>query len=151
MSSNSCDKVIDEYYQKIYNYCYAQLNFDHYAAGDCTQEVFLIMIRKKTGLEFSEKIKLWLYRTADNVIRQYRRKKKRIEAEDIAEHQIAVDNNFEIKGEESVFDKLSDEEYKLLEDYYGGKYENREEIAEKYGITIEKLYKRIHFIKKKLE
>lgn len=151
MNDNPCEKVIDEYYQKIYNYCYSQLNYSHHAAADCTQEVFLIMLEKQKRLNMEGNIKLWLYRTANNVIRQYIRKRKRHEAADIDECAIAVENNFEIKSETSVLDNLSHEEYTLLEEYYGGKYPDRSELAEKYGVSIEKLYKMIHFIKKKLE
>lgn len=151
MNDNPCEKVIDDHYQRIYNYCYSQLNYSHHAAADCTQEVFLIMLEKQKRLDMEGNIKIWLYRTANNVIRQYIRKRKRHEAVDIDECAIAVDNTFEIKGELSVLDRLSQEEYSLIEEYYSGKYPDRTALAEKHGVTIEKLYKMIHFIKKKLE
>lgn len=39
-----CVIIAEKYYQPIYRYCYAKLNYDANAAQDCTQNVFLIMI-----------------------------------------------------------------------------------------------------------
>lgn len=150
MSDKLIHKIIDEHYQKIYNYCYSQLEYNHHAAADCTQDVFLIMLRKRKILIFSKNIKLWLYRTADNVIRSYKKKNSRNSHADIESCIIPVENDFEIKGG-SVFDTLSQEELELLQDYYGENYRNRAALAEKYGISIENLYKKIHDIKIKLK
>ena len=38
------------------------------------REVFLIFFKKYKSLESDENIRIWLYRTADNVIRNYNRK-----------------------------------------------------------------------------
>lgn len=150
MYDNSYNNIIDEHYRNIYNYCYSLLSYNHHSAADCTQEVFLIFIEKHKKLNLNGNIKIWLYRTANNVIRQYRRKLKRNESADIDELNISVENTFEIKPDESILDRLSQDEYLLILEYYSGKYSNRMDIAKKHGITIEALYKKIHFIKKKL-
>lgn len=151
MENDNCEKIIREYYEFIYNYCYSRLSYDHFAADDCTQDVFLILIRKHKRLDLSGNIKLWLYRTADNVIKSYVRQSKRCETADISEYDTAVENGFEIKGEVTSLDALSQEEYRFIKEYYDTDSTGRVELALKYGITVGTLYKRIHSIKKKLE
>jgi RNA polymerase sigma factor (sigma-70 family) len=63
-------KMLDEYCQRILNYCRYHLNYDEYAAEECTQEVFLIYFEKISKIEIRNK-RAWLYRTADNCIKQY--------------------------------------------------------------------------------
>ena len=152
MENNPCADIIDKYYRIIYAYCFSQLNFSKFAADDCTQEVFLIMIKKQKKLDFSDNIKLWLYRTADNVIRSYRRKNFREADVDIDELTIAVENDFEIKADSSaeILDRLSEDEKNLIEAYYSSDYGGKEKVAEHFGITLSQLYKRIHKIKQKL-
>lgn len=151
MENYNCEKIIREYYQIIYNYCYSQLAYDHFAADDCTQDVFLIFIRKHKRLDLGGNIKLWLYRTADYVIKSYVRKSKKCETADIFEYDAAVENGFEIKCETTSLDALSQEEYRFIQEYYGTDSSGRAELAVRYGITVGALYKRIHSIKKKLE
>lgn len=153
MEENSIVKsIIEKYYQSIYNYCYSKLNFNHSSAEDCTQEVFLTLIKKQRKLNLSDNIKLWLYRTADNVIKAYRRKNKlNDEALNIDEIEISVPNDFEVTDANSSFEKISEEEYLLLKDYYNGEYGNKEEVAHKHNMTLTQLYKRIHNIKSKLK
>ena len=76
MENDILIKIIEEYYQSIYNYCYAKLNFNHTNAEDSTQEVFLILMKKQKKLNLSDNIKIWLYKTADNVVKAYKRKNK---------------------------------------------------------------------------
>lgn len=150
MSDKLLDSIVDKYYDKIYNYCFAQLNYSHHDATDCTQEVFFTLLKKKKILVFSPNIKLWLYRTADNVIRNYIRKNLQKNPLDIDNIDIPVDNNFEIRCSGNALDVLSDEEIALLEDYYGEFSADREALAQKYGISTGNLYKKIHDIKLKL-
>lgn len=146
------NKVIEQYYQSIYNYCYAKLNFNHANAEDCTQEVFLILMKKYERLNLSDNVKIWLYRTADNVIKAYRRKNMVSDKTlDIDEIDIAVNNDFEIVDDNRIFDNISDEDYKLLEAYYSSEYGDKEEVASRFNLTIHNLYKRIHKIKSKLK
>ena len=152
MDNSILIKVIEEYYHSIYNYCYAKLNFNHNYAEDCTQEVFLILLKKQKKLNLSDNIKIWLYKTADNVVKAYIRKNKiydkTVNIEDI---EIAVENTFEIIDRHEIFDKISEEDYVLLKTYYTSEYGSKKEIAEKFNLTVGNLYKRIHNIKSKLK
>lgn len=153
MEENSIVKsIIEKYYQSIYNYCYSKLNFKHTSAEDCTQEVFLTLIKKQKKLNLSDNIKLWLYRTADNVIKAYRRKNKlNDEVLNIEEVRISVQNDFEVTNSNGLYEKISEEDYLLLEAYYNGGYGDKEEVARKFNMTLSQLYKRIYNIKSKLK
>lgn len=72
---NTFNEIAQQYYDAIFKYCCVRLNNEH-AAKDCTQEVFLILYKKMDKLKLSENIRAWLYRTSDNVIKNYRRKNK---------------------------------------------------------------------------
>ena len=153
MEENSIVKsIIEKYYQSIYNYCYSKLNFNHAGAEDCAQEVFFTLVKKQKKLNLSDNIKLWLYRTADNVIMAYRRKNKlNDEVLNIDEVQIPVPNDFEVTNTNSSFERISEEDYLLLEAYYNGGYGDKDEVARKFNMTLSQLYKRIHNIKSKLK
>lgn len=145
-------KIVEEYYQIIYNYCYSNLNFNHSSAEDCTQEVFFTLLKKQKKLKLSKNIKLWLYRTADNVLKVYRRKNKlNDKVLSIDEIEIPVQNNFEITDSNEIFDDISEEDYLLLQAYYDGGYGNKEDIARQFNMSLAQLYKRIHNIKSKLK
>lgn len=48
MSNNTvCNEIIEKYYASIYRYCFVRLDYNEYAADDCTQEVFLILLKKQ--------------------------------------------------------------------------------------------------------
>ncbi|MCM1315950.1 MAG: sigma-70 family RNA polymerase sigma factor [Alistipes senegalensis] len=152
MDNNILTKIIEEYYQSIYNYCYVKLNFNHNNAQDCAQEVFLILLEKQKKLNLSDNIKIWLYKTADNVIKAYRRKNKiNDKTLNIDEIEIAIENNFEVIDKNKIFDNISEEDYILLKTYYNNEYGDKEEVAKQFNLTIKNLYKRIHNIKSKLK
>jgi DNA-binding NtrC family response regulator len=50
-----------------------------------------------------------------------------------------------------VLDILSEEEYTLISDYYSTEYGSKSELAQKYGLTLTQLYKRVHTIKEKVK
>ncbi|MGN0580285.1 MAG: RNA polymerase sigma factor [Ruminococcus sp.] len=151
MEGSQCEKIIGDYYRPIYLYCYSRLDCDSFAADDCAQEVFLTLLKKKNRLVAGKNIKLWLYRTADNVIKKYIRKNRKNLAE-LTEECCAVEENiFEVKAGGDAFDLLTDEELSIVTDYYGGEYASKSDIADKYGITLSSLYKKIYQIKKKLK
>ena len=119
-----------------------RLNCDIHAAEDCTQEVFLILLKKLPKLIRQDELGAWLYRTADIVMKNYR--KKNPETTDI-------DSIPEIPEEivsESILDNLTDEERHLLTLYYSGA--DKIQLARSFGMTLKALYTRIMRIKNKL-
>ena len=145
-----CELIINRYYDTVYNLCFARLNRNRQAAEDCTQETFLTFFSKRGKLEFTDNIQLWLYRTAEKVIKSYIRRNKQIliDVDEVADKLISEEQSFE---EQSVaFDCLSEEEKELLTIYYDYEYGERIRLAEEKGLTQSALYNRVYRIKRKL-
>ena len=145
-----CELIINRYYDTVYNLCFARLNRNRQAAEDCTQETFLTFFSKRGKLEFTDNIQLWLYRTAEKVIKSYIRRNKQIliDVDEVADKLISEEQSFE---EQSVaFDGLSEEEKELLTIYYDYEYGERLRLAEEKGLTQSALYNRVYRIKQKL-
>ena len=145
-----CELIINRYYDTVYNLCFARLNRNRQAAEDCTQETFLTFFSKRGKLEFTDNIQLWLYRTAEKVIKAYIRRNKQIlvDVDEVADKLISEEQSFE---EQSVaFDGLSEEEKELLTIYYDYEYGERIRLAEEKGLTQSALYNRVYRIKQKL-
>lgn len=147
-----CVIIAEKYYQPIYRYCYSKLNYDVNAAQDCTQNVFLIMIQKKNRLNLSSNMQTWLYKTADRVIRNYRRKEKKYR-EQIPIDEIELADHGGLPGQESEtpLDCLTEAESTLLYEYYEAAYGSRNKLAQQHNMTLYKLYKEIDRIKKKIK
>lgn len=110
------DEIAEKYYQSIYNYCKVKVNDEH-GAKDCTQEVFLILYKKMDKLKLSENVRAWLYRTADNVIRNYNRKNKNnIPLDDSEVNALSSEDEYSI--ERPLEDIINEEEFELLKEYY---------------------------------
>ena len=154
MDSTDCRKIIDKYYNEIYSYCFIKLKYNKHSAEDCTQEVFVIFFQKHEKL-YENNIKIWLYRTADNIIKTYLRKNTNnntVSIENSVEAMNLADTSqFHENDESDIFDCLTEEELKLVRLYYDTDYGNHKETAEKNGLTLTALYQRIHKIKQKLK
>lgn len=139
------DEIVNRYYNVILNYCKYKLYGNKEAAEDITQEVFFILYRKRNHIKMGDNIKLWLYRTADNLIKAYIRKNPSFrQIEELSE--LAADSEA-VEITDSVFDTLTNEELALITEYYDG---DSAEAAMKNNISMNGLYIRIHRIKKKL-
>lgn len=145
-----CELIINRYYDTVYNLCFARLNRNRQAAEDCTQETFLTFFSKRGKLEFTDNIQLWLYRTAEKVIKSYIRRNKQIliDVDEVADKLISEEQSFEEQS--AAFDGLSEEEKELLTIYYDYEYGERIRLAEEKGLTQSALYNRVYRIKQKL-
>ena len=152
INKEECSRIISQYYKEIYNYCYSRLSFDKQSAEDCAQEVFVTFFSKGEKLS-DEAIRLWLYRTADNIIKAYLRSRDQntVSLEDSPEAEnIAADSPFPDENE-SLLDILSDEEMNILRVYYDSAYGDKKAAAKSLGLSLPALYQRIHKIKLKLK
>ncbi len=147
-----CTLIIEKYYREIFSYCYAKLGYSHHSAEDCTQEVFVVFFSKHERLDETDNIRLWLYRTADNVIKTFVRKSppSAVSIEDSPEAMNIADSGGFTEVSDSPLDILEPEERQLLEVYYDSDYGQRTEAAKKLGISLPALYRKVHKIKKKL-
>ena len=145
MRDDIFDDIVRKYYQSIYNYCYIKLRYE-FAAKDCTQEVFLVMHKKRDGLNISESIKAWLYKTAQNIIKNYIKNTREFIPIENCENISQPEN----MNEETAFDGIvSEEEEKLLTAYY---IDGRDikTISDMTNISEAALYKRLQRIRKKI-
>lgn len=151
MDKKSCEQIMGRYYQELYNYCFAKLKYNKQSAEDCTQELFMVFLKKHENLAETENIRIWLYHTADNVIKVYLRKHK--------SNDISLEANYETintlsentyQNKTDLSDWLTDDEIKLIRFYYDTDYGNKESVAKKLGITVTALYQRINKIKQKI-
>lgn len=108
------------------------------------------MLKKQHKLNLSDNIRAWLYETANRVIKAYLRKNKKeeslINCDEIEDKSATV-----ISEISPVLEILSEEEYTLISDYYSTEYGSKSELAQKYGLTLTQLYKRVHAIKEKVK
>lgn len=147
-----CTLIIEKYYREIFSYCYAKLGYSHHSAEDCTQEAFVVFFTKHERLDETDNIRLWLYRTADNVIKTFVRKSPppAVSIEDSPEALDIADSGGFTEDTDSPLDILDAEERQLLELYYDSDYGQRTAAAKKLGISLPALYRKVHKIKKKL-
>lgn len=139
------DDIVEKYYNSILRYCQVRLG-NQTDAYDCTQEVFVILLQKSDKLTISENIRAWLYRTADNVINNFKRKNsKYISLEDIPE----IQQNTDFSCETPMSDVISEEEYQLIKAHYIDK-EGIDHIAGRLGISSAAAAKRIYRIKARI-
>lgn len=154
IASEDCEKIISEYYREIYNYCFAKLRYDHHAAEDCTQDVFVTFFSKHEKLDTTTNIRIWLYRTADNVIKAFLRKSQinTVSLDDELVQTIPDPSPPPQEEEETgLLDCLTEEERKLVQVYYSTDFGDKKQAAASLGMTLPALYQRIHKIKKKLK
>ncbi|MDE5569468.1 MAG: sigma-70 family RNA polymerase sigma factor [Ruminococcus sp.] len=150
IDNETCEMIINKFYDDIYNFCLSRLK-NTYAAEECTQEVFLLLFRKRSKLNFSEKFRSWLYNTADRICKNYIKKNKNItvDIDDYAE--VIPDNTAnETLISQELYEILGNEEAELLLEYLEADFGKRKQIAQRLGITIKALYGRMDRLRQKV-
>lgn len=152
MDRQCCEEIMQKYYRELYSYIFTKVRNRQYAE-DCTQDLFMILLKKHENLNENDNIRIWLYRTADNVVKTYRRKNH--------DNDISLEESTEAMNtpapdcfsqEETVLSEwLTDEETELIRLYYDTDYGDRKNAAKKLGITVTALYQKIDKIKKKIK
>ena len=112
----------------------------------------MVFFSKHERLDETDNIRLWLYRTADNVIKTFLRKSPpvAVSIEDSSEAMNIADSGGFTEISDSPLDILDQEERQLLELYYDSDYGQRTAAAKRLGISLPALYRKVHKIKKKL-
>ncbi len=153
MDRKSCEQIMQKYYRELYNYFFAKLKYNKQSAEDCTQELFMILLKKHENLDENDNIRIWLYRTADNVIKAYHRKNPdiNISLEESAEAMNKPAPDSFSQDETDLSKWLTPEETELVRLYYNTDYGDRKAAAKKLGITVTALYQRINKIKQKIK
>ncbi len=144
--------IVTKYYKEIFNYCYVKLMYNRENAEECTQEVFMILLLKWKTISSTENIRAWLYRTSDNIMRNFRKKSYRYKEElstfdALQGHQkLIYEDDY---GTFELLSILSMEEQQLLREYYLDKA-TAKELSNKYKVSENVIYVKIYRIKVKL-
>ena len=143
---NIYDAIAKQYYKMIYSYCMTDMQND-VAAKDCTQEVFFRLYVNRGKLKTFENIRAWLFRCADNVMKEYRRK-NHFEVPASDEIDVPVEDSLLISTEirQSIIEIVGQEDYDLLLNYYIAGTD-RKLLADNLGISEFALRKRIQRIR----
>lgn len=141
------ESTVRLYYQSIYNYCLSRVE-DVNSAQDCTQEVFLTMYQKINSLD-SCNIRAWLYRTADNIIKNYRKVSAK-QNETVIEEAEKITYTDCYDEETILSNVLKEQELKMLSEHYLDGYDIAY-VAEKNGKSTAAVYKMFQRLKVRLE
>jgi RNA polymerase sigma-70 factor (ECF subfamily) len=119
-SSSAFDELYKRYGQKLFSYFFRMLWKNKELAEDCTQELFIKLIKAAQGFEQGRSLSTWLYSIAHNMCKnEYRREEVRTKhmAMNKSSHQITEAKNLDLhRFKEAVHDCMSelDEEKKSL-------------------------------------
>lgn len=152
IDKETCEILFRKYHNYVYNYCLKYLkNFN--AAEDCTQEVFMIMLKKKNKIVLSENLLSWLYETSKRVCKKYLSKNLNnfVDVDDYAETISDKNASVEKTLSDEIYELLDKEDSDLLFEYINADCNERQEMAEHLGITSNALCKRIIRIKRKVK
>ena len=157
------ENVTEQYYMPIYKYCYKRLYYNESYAYDITNEVFILLCEKWDSLQ-KENIKAWLYRTAENLLKQFFRKNNKLHEEviyiddldDSTKNNLTYEQDFEnINNDDieiyknEILNKLSESEKELFNLVFTERLPYIE-ICEQYSISRENLKKRLYRLRQKI-
>ena len=93
------DEIYKRYSGKIWSYFYRMLWKDDQLAQDCTQELFLKIIKNATGFDTEKKFSTWMYSIAHNMCKNEYRKKSYQNEYSMQRNPSEVDkpHNFDLK------------------------------------------------------
>lgn len=145
-------ETYEEYFGEVFKYIFRKIPNQH-MAEDITQDVFYAAWKKGDEFLNHPEPKLWLMVTARNKMHElYRRMKRWTYAPLEDDHPImaVVDSEYEeCELELTALAIISDEEWKLIKDYYLAGIKIAE-LAEKYMITENNMRVRLSRLKAKL-
>ena len=141
-------EIAERHYSAVYCYCVSRLG-DPEGAKDCTQEVFLALVTKQNELHDLPNIRPWLYRTADHIILQYRRKNARYVAVPDETLERLTETVMPEFSDSRLKERLPEQDYDLLEQHYLSGY-SLGEIARRLGISENAVGQRLSRIRRKI-
>ena len=141
--------LITQYYSSIYKYCRIKVK-DADAAEECAQEVFFLMFRKRGKLDISKNLRAWLYAAADRICKAYLRKHRTdtVDIDELADELPSEDSVYSV--ESIITEALGENDAGLFIEYLYADNKERQQIAERLGISQNALYLRIKRFKAKI-
>lgn len=151
IDKETCSILFEKYNRTVYNTCYKYLK-NISAAEDCTQEVFYILLKKKSKINLTDNLLSWLIETAKIVCKKYIRKNSKVFLDIDNYSETIADNNS--AAEKSLYDEiyeiLDKDEADLLFLYINSDHGKRKEIAKRMGIKTTALYQRVKRIRERV-
>lgn len=164
ISFERATEIANLYYNDIYHLCLSRLKKEENAA-DVTQEVFLLFQEKYEGLE-DEYIKAWLYKVANNKIKeQFRaiaKREKELIYGTVFNSQTSTDILYEMEEDnkvtpeeleekkKSIVSSLSEKELELFEMVYTKQMEYKE-LAKAFDISEHAVRARVYRLRLKIK
>jgi RNA polymerase sigma-70 factor (ECF subfamily) len=85
--TNAFDELYKRYGQKLFSYFFRMLWKDKALAEDCTQDLFMKLIKNAESFDHSRSFTTWLYSIAHNMCKnEYRKKEVRVKHHDMAKN-----------------------------------------------------------------
>lgn len=164
IESERATEIAKLYYEDVYHLCLARLK-RHEDAADVTQEVFLFFQEKYDELE-DDYIKAWLYKVADNKIkekfREIAKREKELIFGTVFGSQTSTDILYEMeednkvtpeeleKKKKSIISSLNEKELELFEMVYT-KHMEYEELAKVFNISEHAVRTRVYRLRLKIK
>lgn len=164
ISFERATEIANLYYNDIYHLCLSRLKKEENAA-DVTQEVFLLFQEKYEGLE-DEYIKAWLYKVANNKIKeQFRaiaKREKELIYGTVFNSQTSTDILYEMEEDnkvtpeeleekkKSILSSLSEKELELFEMVYT-KHMEYKELAKAFDTSEHAVRARVYRLRLKIK
>ncbi len=164
ISFERATEIADLYYDDVYHLCLSRLKREDDAA-DVTQEVFLFFQEKYNELE-DDYIKAWLYKVADNKIKeQFRaiaKREKKLIFGAVFGSQTSTDILYEMEEDNkvtpeeleekktSILSSLSEKELELFEMVYT-KHMEYKELAKAFDISEHAVRARVYRLRLKIK
>lgn len=148
IDKETCAILFRKYHNYVYDFCLTYLKNMH-AAEDCTQEVFMIMLKKKNKINISDKLLSWFHETSKRVCKKYIKKNPTVFV-DVDEYAETIYDKYTFVEKslyDEIYDSIDKEDAKLLFEYINADCNERRKMAERMGITTNALCKRIKRIK----
>ena len=151
IDKNTCAVLFEKYHSMVYRFCYNYLN-NTSAAEDCTQEVFLTLLKKKNKIDLTENLSSWLIETAKRVCKKYIRKNSKniLDIDDYSETIPDSNASIEKKLSKEIYEILDKEDADLLLEYLNADHGMRQRIAKRMGIKTTALYQRVKRIRERV-
>lgn len=146
--NDTITQIAEQYYNSVYYYCVSRLG-DAESAKDCTQEVFLALVKKQDTLHDTEHIRPWLYRAADIAVKEFRRKNARYVATADEELERLTETVMPDLDDNRIRAMLPELDYTLLWKFYIEGYSVKE-LAAQLGISETAAYQRMTRLRRKL-
>lgn len=152
IDKETCGLLFQKYHKFVYKFCLKQLKNTH-SAEDCTNEVFMIMLRKKNEIKLSKSLSSCLCETSKFVCKEYVRNNptKFDDVDEFAETIADTSVSIEKPLYDEIYEFLDREEADLILEYINANRFERRKMAERLEITSNALCKRIQKIKRKIQ